>query len=255
VQVLVTVAPNGVGPDGVADRSRGDYTLPEWDAHALEAALVLQASQDGVEVVTATVGPSTADPVVRAGLARGADRAIRLWDDRLAEADLFDPRLKARLLAPVVADVAPTLVLTGAQSGPEGFGATGVTLASALGYGWATVVTDVALDRDAEVVSVRCDRDGGRYELVDISLPAVLTVGTGCNEPRHAALGAVRAAQQADVAVRSLEDIGLDAADTAGSLARVDTVDRDPDATLFEGAPAAAAADLARVLRAHGVKP
>jgi len=241
------------GTDGAGELTA--HSLSEWDAHALEAAVGLGEAHDDVTVVTATVGPPAADSVVRVALARGADRAIRIWDDRLAEPDLLDPRLRARLLAAVADELAPTLVLTGARSGPEGSGATGVALAATLEYGWATVVTDVSLDRDAGVVSVRCDREGNRTELVDVSLPAVLTVGTGCTEPRHAALGAVRAAHRADVATRSLADLGLDPVDIEPALGRVDTADRDSDVTLFDGSPEAAAADLARILRAHGVDP
>ena len=241
---------------GGADTGGGaEYRLGEWDAHALDAAVTLQSAHDDVAVVAATVGPPSTDPVVRAALARGADRGIRVWDDSLTASALFDPQLNARLLAAVAADVDPKLVLAGVQSGPAGFGATGVTLASALGYGWATAVTDVSLDRDAGVVSVRCDREGPRVDLVEVDLPAVLTVGTGCNEPRHAALGAVRAAHRADITVCSLDDLGLDPTDIDRSLTRVGTEDRDRDATLFEGPAEETAADLARLLRAHGVEP
>ncbi len=248
MQILVTVAP----ADGGSDT---EYRLGEWDARALEAAVRLREAHGDVTIVAATVGPPAADPVVRAALAKGADRGVRVWDDLLEAAALFDPRPKARLLAAVAADVAPDLVLVGAQSGPSGFGATGVTLASSLSYGWATVVTDISLDRDAGVVSVRCDRDGPHVDLVEVDLPAVLTVGTGCNEPRPARLRAVRAAHRPDIAVRSLDDLGLDPAAIEPSLTRVGTADRDHDVTLFEGAPAEAAADLARHLRAHGVEP
>jgi electron transfer flavoprotein beta subunit len=253
VQVLVTVAPDAggdTGPDGA-----GEYALGQWDAHALEAAVRLRERHDGIEVVTVTVGSPAAEPVVRAALSKGADRAIRVWDDALDEADLFDPRLTTRLLAAIAGDVGPALVLTGAQSGPEGFGATGVTLAARLEYGWATVVTDISLDSNAGVVSVRCDRDAGRTDLLDVALPAVLTVGAGCNEPRHAGLGAVRAAQRAEIAVLSLADLGLDPADSGPSLRRVATADRDRDVTLFEGSPEDGAAAIARVLQAHGVDP
>ncbi|MBX0287689.1 electron transfer flavoprotein subunit beta/FixA family protein [Haloarcula salinisoli] len=251
MQILVTVAPVSRA-DGDSDT---EYRLGAWDAHALEAAVRLRETHGDVTIVTATVGPPAADPVVRAALAKGGDRGIRVWDDSLAAAALFDPRLKARLLAEVVDDVDPDIVLAGARSGPDGFGATGVTLASSLSYGWATVVTDIALDRDAGVVSVRSDRDGPHVDLVDVDLPAVLTVGTGCNEPRPASLGAVRATHRADLAVRSLDDLGLEPSDIERSLTRVGTADRDRGVTLFEGPPEEAVADLAQVLRAHGVEP
>jgi len=250
VQLLVTVAPTARPADGAAP-----WSLPPWDAHALEAAVGLRETDDDIEVVTATVGPPTADPVVRAALAKGADRAIRVWDDSLAEDDLLDPVLTAQLLAAVATDVDPTLALTGARSAPDGFGATGVALAARLTYGWATVVTEVSLDREAGLVSVQCDRDGGRTEHVEVALPAVLTVGTGCNEPRHAGLRAVRAAQRADVRVQSLADLGIESDGVQSSLTSVSTSDRDSDVTRFEGPPERAAAELAAVLRGHGVDP
>lgn len=215
----------------------------------------LAEARDDVTVVAATVGPPAADSVSRAALAKGADRAVRVWDDRLDGVALLDPQLKARLLAAVAADVGPDLVLTGAQSGPGGFGATGVALAARLEYGWATVVTDLSLDREAGVVSVRRELEWNHTERVEVDLPAVLTVGTDCNEPRHAGLGAVRAAHRTDIAVRSLADLGVEPSDVEPSLTRVGTVDRDRDVTLFEGTPEDAAADLAAVLRRQGVEP
>ncbi|MFC6757108.1 MULTISPECIES: electron transfer flavoprotein subunit beta/FixA family protein [Haloarcula] len=254
MQVLVTAVPVSRA-DGDSDTGGTEYRLGAWDARALEAAVGLRETHGDVTIVTATVGPPAADLVVRAALAKGADRGIRVWDDALAETALFDPRLKARLLAAVAADVEPALVLAGVQSGPDGFGATGVALASTLSYGWATVVTDISLDRDAGVVSVRCDRDGPHVDLVAVDLPAVLTVGSGASEPRHANLGAVRAAHRAEIAVCSLDDLGLDPAAIEPSLTRAGTADRDRDVTLFEGPPDEAVADLASALRAHGVGP
>ena len=276
MQVIVTVAPpsraGGVaGSGGTAEHALGDphgsrhspfgrseaavWSPSLWDAHALEAAVELGESHEDVTIHAVTVGPPAADSVVRAALAKGADRAVRVWDDHLDGADLLEPRLTARLLAAVTADVDPAVVLSGAQSGPDGFGATGVALAARLGYGWAAVVTELSLDRDAGVVSVRRDLDGNRSERVAVDLPAVLTVGTGCNEPRTASLGAVRAAQRADVAVRSLADLGIEQSEIEPSLTRVGTVDRERDVTLLSGAPEDAAADLAAVLRRHGVDP
>ncbi|MDS0259878.1 electron transfer flavoprotein subunit beta/FixA family protein [Haloarcula sp. S1CR25-12] len=253
MQILVTVTAVSV-PDDEFDGGLDERSLPhEWDAQAIEAAVRLREAHDAAEVVIAAIGPEEA---VRDALARGPDRAVRVWDDRLADTAL-DSQTKARLLAGVAAEVDPDLVLTGVRSGGDGFAATGVTLAARLDYGWATVVTDLNADREAGVVSVRRELEGNVEELTTVELPAVLTIQTGCNEPRYASLGAVRAAHRADIDVRSLADLGLSPADIERPLTRTGTSepDRDGGVTHFEGSPEETATALAAVLREHGVGP
>ena len=64
--------------------------LNEWDEYALEEAV--QLSEDGLadEVVTVTIGPEDAEQTIRQALAKGADRAVRVWDDALEDVDLLD---------------------------------------------------------------------------------------------------------------------------------------------------------------------
>jgi electron transfer flavoprotein beta subunit len=238
------------GPDAGAPARR----LDEWDEAAIATAVALSETHDA-EVVTVTVGPVDAEPAVRRALGKGADRAVRVWDDRLAGTDWHDPQVKARLLAAVVADVEPTVVVTGARSAVDGFGATGVTLAALLDYGWATRVTDVTLDPAADVAAVRRDSSGRSAELVDVELPAVLTVQSDASEPRYAGLRAVRAAHRADIEVSSLADLGVAPADVESALRVTDRTELTGDVTLFEGDAAEAATQLAAVLRANGVGP
>ena len=239
----------------MAASPRGDESaLEACDEAAIATAGSLAAAEDA-EVVAATVGPPAAEPALRRALAKGPDRAVRVWDDRLDEVALRDPQTKARLLAGVAADVDPDLVVTGTRSAAEGFGATGVTLAAQLGYGWATSVTDLTLDRAAGVVAVRRTLGGRLTELVDVELPAVLTIPPGATEPQHAGLGAVLAAHRATIDVYSLADLGCSPADVESPLSRTDRTERDGDATIFEGAPEETAAKLAAVLRANGVRP
>jgi electron transfer flavoprotein beta subunit len=259
MQLLVTVATASALDDefdGAIDERSLGHELDEWDESAIEAAVRIREAHGDVEVVTATVGPAAAEEAIRVALASGADRAVRVWDDRLTD-ERLGPQTKARLLAGVAADVEPDLVLTGVQSGDDGFAATGVALAAQLDYGWATVVTDLRLDREAGVVSVRRQLEGSVEELTDVELPAVLTIQPGRTEPRYASLGAVRAAQRADIEVRSLADLGLSPGDVESPLTRADRSepDRTGDVTLFEGRPAETAAELAAVLREHGVEP
>jgi len=229
--------------------------LNEWDEYAVEEAVQIKEAGDDVEVVTVTVGPDGTEETIRQALAKGADRAIRVWDDALAEAGLLDPETKADVLAAVAADEDPDLVLTGVQSADDGFGATGVTLAEKIGFEWAAVVNDLDLDRDAGVAHVHRELEGSVEELTDVELPAVLTIQTGINDPRYASLRGIRQAQSKELATKSLSDIGLDASSLDSPLEQTSLYEpeTESEATVFEGSAEETAAELASLLREKGV--
>ena len=186
-------------------------------------------------------------------LAKGVDRAIRVWDDALADADVLDPTTTAHILAAVAKEEDPDLVLSGVQAADTGFGATGVALADLLDMGWAAVVNDLDLG-DGEA-SVRRELEGGVEELTTVDLPAVLTIQTGINEPRYASLRGIRQAQRKELAVRALADLDVDPSlvDDDLTLAGMAKPESESDATVFEGSPGETAAELETVLRDAGV--
>ncbi len=126
---------------------------------------------------------------------------------RLEGIDLLGVEAKAALLSAVVEDEDPDLVLTGVQAGDGAFGATGVSLASTVGYEWAAVVNHLEHDLEDGVASVRRELEGGVEELTDVELPAVLTIQTGINEPRYASLRGIRQAQRKELEVLGLADL------------------------------------------------
>ncbi|MFB6360890.1 MAG: electron transfer flavoprotein subunit beta/FixA family protein [Halobacteriales archaeon] len=236
----------------IADRYR-EYDLNEWDDYAVEAAVQLQEADLAEEVVSVTIGPERAEETIRMALAKGVDRAVRIWDDALADQQLLDVASKARVLEAVIAEEEPDLVLTGVQAGDDAWGATGVSLAHAVGYEWAAVVT--GLEIDGETAHVRRELEGGVEELVDVELPAVLTIQTGLNEPRYASLRGIRQAQSKEIAARSLADLGLNAADVRSQvdLREMFVPEAEGDTEYLEGEPGDQAAGLAEVLREKGV--
>ena len=229
------------------------YDLNEWDNYAVEEAVQISESADDVEVVTVTVGPERTEEVVRQALAKGADRAVRVWDDALAEADVLDPATKAQLVAAVAREEEPDLVLTGVQSGDYSFGATGVALAAALDYEWAAVVNTLELSDGT--ASVHRELEGGIEELTDVELPAVLTIQTGINDPRYASLRGIRQAQSKPLDVKSLDDVGLTVEDLPLSLSLTSLYEPETegDATVFEGSADETAGELSDLLREKGV--
>ncbi|MFB6175815.1 MAG: electron transfer flavoprotein subunit beta/FixA family protein [Halobaculum sp.] len=231
-----------------------EYDLNEWDDYAVEAAVQLQEAGEDVEVVSATIGPERSEETIRMALAKGVDRAVRVWDDDIADTDL-DVDGRARLLAAVAEEEDPDLILSGVQAADTGFGATGVALAEKLGFEWAAVVNHLDMDAGDPVADVRRELEGGVEELTEVDLPAVLTIQTGINEPRYASLRGIRQAQSKEIAPFELDDLGLDAGDIESSIRRTAMYEpeTESDATYFEGDADEQASQLAEVLRNKGV--
>ncbi|WP_299269088.1 electron transfer flavoprotein subunit beta/FixA family protein [Halorientalis sp.] len=232
-----------------------EYDLNEWDDYAVEEAVQISEEHDDVEVVTATIGPERAEETVRMALAKGADRAVRVWDDDVESASYLDVEAKAELLAAVVEEEDPDLVLTGVQASDESNGATGVTLAEKIGFEWAAVVNQLDLDIESGVATVHRELEGGVEELTEVESPAVLTIQSGINEPRYASLRGIRQAQSKPLDLKSLEDVGLDADVLESPLAQTDMYEPESegDATVWSGDPEEEADQLAEFLRDKGV--
>jgi electron transfer flavoprotein beta subunit len=231
-----------------------EYDLNEWDDYAVEAGVQLQEAGEDVEVVSVTIGPERSEETIRMALAKGVDRAVRVWDDDIADTDL-DVDARAELLAAVAEEEDPDLVLSGVQAADTGFGATGVSLAEKLGFEWAAVVNHLDMEAGDPVADVRRELEGGVEELTEVDLPAVLTIQTGINEPRYASLRGIRQAQSKEIAPFELGDLGLDADDIDSSIRQTAMYEpeTESDATYFEGDADEQAGELAEVLRNKGV--
>ncbi|WP_436345657.1 electron transfer flavoprotein subunit beta/FixA family protein [Natronorubrum sp. FCH18a] len=240
----------------IADQYLG-ADLNEWDDYAIEEAVQLQEEGVADEVVTVTIGSEECEQTIRQALAKGADRAVRVWDDSLEGVDLLDVGAKTEILSAVVEAEDPDLVLTGVQAGDDSFAATGVSVAENLGYEWGAVVNHLEHDFEDDVASVRRELEGGVEELTEIELPAVLTIQTGINEPRYASLRGIRQAQRKELDVQRLADIGVDESAIDADLTLTDMYEpeSESDATIWEGSPEETASELGDMLRDKGVAP
>jgi electron transfer flavoprotein beta subunit len=231
------------------------YELNEWDEYALEEAVQFREQSDiEVEVVIVSIGPERTEETIRTALAKGADRAVRIWDNALSERELF-PTTKTIILKSVVQRIDPRFVLTGVQSSDNGFGATGVMLADSIGYQWVSVVRALDVDIEDDSARVRRELEGGVESVVSVNLPAVFTIQTGINTPRYASLRSIREAQQKELAVRDLNDISVDVADltSTADVTSMRKPETESDATILEGEPNETAGQLAEILSEKGV--
>ena len=173
------------------------FELNEPDAYALEEALRLKEKHGG-EVVACSAGPARATQVIREALARGADRAIHVEGDALAQADAA---VVADALAGAIRDETFDLVLTGLQSDDQGFGQVGVVLAEKLGIAHATIIMEVQVSGGGAEQALRVKREleGGWFQWVSLPLPALLTIQSGINQLRYATLKGIMAAKKKEI--------------------------------------------------------
>ena len=224
-----------------------EFELNEWDSYSIEAALALREAGDADEVVLVTVGDEEADEALRAGLAMGADRAIRVWDEGLPR--LLGPLLTARLLTAVAAKESPDLVLCGAQSSDAAYGATGVALAAALGLPHVAIVRELEYRAGEGAIEVARELEGGTVQRIRVSCPAVVTVQTGLNQPRYATLRAIKQAEAKPLEVLAASELGVDpAAVPEAQLRRVYVPELEQAATMLDGDAAAVAARVAAIV-------
>ena len=228
-----------------------NYDLNEWDSFSLEQAVAIKEAASGeVQVVAATVGPEGCDEMLRSCLAKGADRALRVWDDTVGGSD---PIAIARVLAAVAGREKPDLVLTGAQSSDHGHASTGIALSALLDWPHVAVVTGLKYGAgDANAVATR-ELEGGLLQDVETRCPAVLTIQLGINKPRYASLRAIKQAASKPIEVLGLAELGLTAAQVgeAGSASRVRrmAIPEKGRAQMIDGTAQQQAARLVQIIR------
>ena len=171
------------------------FEMNEPDAYALEEALRLREKHTG-EVVVCAAGPARVQQVIREALARGADRALHVEDDRLATADAS---VTADALAAAMAEERFDLVLTGLQSDDLGQAQTGVVLAERLGIPHSTIIMEVQVDPSAASLRVKRELEGGWFQWIAMPLPALLTIQSGINQLRYATLKGIMAAKKKEI--------------------------------------------------------
>ncbi|MFN8223361.1 MAG: electron transfer flavoprotein subunit beta/FixA family protein [Gaiellales bacterium] len=231
-EVELTTDGLDVDPDYV------DTALNEWDAYATEEAIRLREAHAG-EVVAVTYGSSDSEAALRRCLAMGADRAIRV------EAPVAgDPLAVAQALAAVVREENADLVLCGVQSSDAVQAATGTALAELLGLPRVAVVAKLELAAGVGHAVVHRELEGGLVDVVEVDLPAVLTIQTGINEPRYANLRAIKQAEQVEITVTAPPEVA-----PGSRVRRMFVPPRGEGAELLGTEPAEVACRIAEIVK------
>ncbi len=186
------------------DLANVKMSMNPFDEISIEEAIRLKEAGKAEEVIAVSVGPQKAQETLRTALAMGADRAILVVTDEEVE-----PLAVAKILAKIVAEEAPKLVICGKQAIDDDSNQTGQMLAALLGWGQGTFANEVDIDGDA--ITVKREIDGG-LQTVKLNLPAVVTTDLRLNEPRYASLPNIMKAKKKPMDEKTPADYGVDIA-------------------------------------------
>jgi len=178
--------------------------ISPFDEQAVEAALRLKDAHGG-KVTVLSMGAPSAEKVLKHTLSMGADEAFLLNDSSFDDSDSAST---AYALAQAITKVGEfDLVFCGRQAGDFDAGQVGSGIAETLGIPSVTVAKKIELS-DGKAKVERVLPDG--YEVVEVSLPALITVSSEVGEPRYATLKGIMAAAKKTVPVWNAQEIGAE---------------------------------------------
>ena len=189
--------------------------MSPFDEQAVEAALRIREAGTDTRITAIALGPESARNALKHALSMGADEAMLIRDEALADAG---SEATALVLSRAIRGLeAPDLVLTGRQAADWDAGVVGCGIAELLGMPVVTFARKIEI-ADGAVRIERVLDDG--FETIEADLPAVVTVSNELGTPRTPSLRETMRAARKPLAVRSLEDIGVAQADLDRTAAR-----------------------------------
>ncbi|MEM7687018.1 MAG: electron transfer flavoprotein subunit beta/FixA family protein [Pseudomonadota bacterium] len=188
------------------DLANVKMSMNPFDEIAVEEAIRMREAGKADEIVAVSIGVAKSQETLRTALAMGADRAILIEAAETVDTDI-EPLAVAKLLKAVIDEEQPGIVLCGKQAIDNDMNATGQMLAALLGWSQATFASEIELgDGNAKVTR---EIDGG-LQVIDVKLPAIISVDLRLNEPRYASLPNIMKAKKKPLDTKTPADLGVD---------------------------------------------
>jgi len=192
-----------VKADGTGvDLANVKMSMNPFDEIAVEEAIRLKDRAGVTEIVVVSIGEPKAQETIRTALAMGADRGILVTAETPVE-----PLGVAKILAKIVEEEQPQLVILGKQAIDDDNNQTGQMLAGLLGWAQGTFASKIEIAGDTATVTREVD---GGLETDALKLPAIVTTDLRLNEPRYASLPNIMKAKSKPLAQKTAADYGVD---------------------------------------------
>ncbi len=231
--------------DGLRIDEEGiNFILNPYDEFAVEEGLRLK-ERFGGKVIAVTVGSERAISTLRKVLAMGADDAILIKDEIN---ETYDPLRTAKIIAEFIKKekIQFDILFFGKQAiGDDNMGVP-PTVAEFLGLPQVTVITKLEIEGNRGRASREIE---GANEIVEFTIPVVLSAQKGLNEPRYETLKGIMAAKKKEIRTISLEDLGLKDLETSISISKMEPPPARPAGKILQGTPEEMAKELMNLLR------
>jgi len=181
-----------------------EYIINPYDEYAIEEAIV-QRDKHGGEVTVVTIGDEDSEKQLRTALAMGCDKAVLInIEDDIEDGDQFTT---AKILEAFFEGKEVDLILAGNVAIDEASGQVGPRLAELLNISYVTTITNLEIDGDK--ASIEKDVEGD-VEVIEASLPLLVTCQQGLNEPRYPSLPGIMKAKKKPLEELEIDDLDLD---------------------------------------------
>ena len=221
------------------------FIVSPYDEFALEEAIRVKEKKGG-DVTVIAFGPDRVQQGLRECLARGATKAIHVKGE-VADADSLGI---AKVLAAAIKTTPHDLIFFGKQGVGTDNSLVGPMVAELLGYPQVNVVTHL----EAGEGKVTAHREiEGAEEIIEASMPSVITAQKGLNEPRYASLKGIMAAKKIPIETKSIADLGLQDGDIFNQRVTIVSLELPPEKSggrkIDGGDPANAAREILKYIR------
>ena len=211
-QTFDTEAKIALDSNGKIDSNGVSLVINPYDEFAIEEALLLKEKFGG-EVTVVSMGGERVQEAIRTALAMGCDKGVLVSDPALQNPDEW---AAAEVLAKAVSQMPYDIILGGRIAVDDGSSQVAVRLADLLDI--PSVSSILKLEVEGDKAAVTREIDGGT-ELIEVSLPAVLTAQKGLNIPRYPSMMGIMKAKKKEIKVLTFADLGINASDLQPKMA------------------------------------
>ncbi|MFD2213728.1 electron transfer flavoprotein subunit beta/FixA family protein [Metabacillus endolithicus] len=190
--------------NGQINEDGAEFIINPYDEYAIEEAIQLRDANGG-EVTVVTIGGEDSEKELRTALAMGCDKAVLInTEDDLENGDQYST---SRILAEYLKDQEVDIILGGNVAIDGGSGQVGPRLAELLDIAYVTTITKLEIDGDKATIVRDVEGDS---EVIEASLPILVTAQQGLNEPRYPSLPGIMKAKKKPLDELELDDLDLD---------------------------------------------
>ena len=194
----ITIANGKINEDGA------EFIINPYDEYAIEEAIQVRDAHGG-EVTVVSVGNEETEKQLRTALAMGADKAVLInIEDDVENGDQFTT---AKILAEYLKDKDADLILGGNVAIDGGSGQVAPRVADQLGIPYVTTITKLEINGSTATITRDVEGDS---EVIETSLPVLVTAQQGLNEPRYPSLPGIMKAKKKPLDELELDDLDLD---------------------------------------------